>query len=311
MKCKVCRGPAIAKFPAHNANFCAEHFDQFFGRQVEKAIRRYRMLQPGDRVLVAVSGGKDSLVVADILSRLGYDVHGLHINLGIEDNGFSDQSLDICRHFFTDRGLPLEIFSLQEQFGKRIKDVGRRFDRFCSICGMTKRHLMNARAVEQGLDALATGHNLDDLSAALFANLMRWDVRYLAKGVPCLPPEGGFCRKIKPLALLTEKEIATYAAVRKIKVVTATCPHSREAKFKRYKELLAAVEEQSPGTKRAFYEGYVRTVPLFQGHAEAAPGLRPCRVCGMPTTVEVCTFCKVWRQEHVPCVRISGRRSPA
>jgi uncharacterized protein (TIGR00269 family) len=298
VKCKVCRGPAIAKFPAHNANFCAEHFDQFFWRQLEKTIRRHRMLQPDDRVLVAVSGGKDSLVVADILSRLGYEVHGLHIDLGIEDNGFSEQSSDICRQFFADRNLPLEIYSLKNQLGKGIKDIGHRFDRFCSICGMTKRHLMNARAVEQGMDVLATGHHLDDLSAALFANLLRWDLRYLAKGVPSLPPENGFSRKIKPLALLSEKEISTYAAMRNIQVVTATCPFSREAKFKRYQELLATVEEKSPGTKRAFYEGYLRTAPIFQSQDQSSPALRPCAVCGMPTTVEVCTFCKLWRQER-------------
>ncbi|MBE0465967.1 MAG: tRNA 2-thiocytidine biosynthesis protein TtcA, partial [Candidatus Desulforudis sp.] len=265
MKCKVCRGAAIVQFPAHNANFCAEHLDQFFVRQIEKTIRRHRMLAPRENVLVAVSGGKDSLVVADVLTRLGYEVRGLHVDLGIEDNGFSDQSLDICRRFFTDRGLLLEVFSLKSEFGKGIKDAGRRFDRFCSVCGMTKRHLMNARAVEQGVDALATGHHLDDLSAALFANLLRWDLRYLAKGVPCLPPDDGFCRKIKPLALVSEKETAAYAAMRGIEVVTATCPFSREAKFKHYKELLSAVEQKSPGSKRAFYEGYVQTAALFQG----------------------------------------------
>lgn len=295
MKCKVCRGPALAGFPAHNANFCAEHLDQFFLRQVEKAVRRYRMLQAADRVLVAVSGGKDSLVVADVLDRLGYAVRGVHVDLGIDDNNFSSESIASCRRFFTSRGLSLEVFSLKDRFGRSIKDVGRRLDRFCSVCGMTKRYVMNALAVEQGLEALATGHNLDDLSAALFANLMRWDLRYLAKGLPSLPPEGGFCRKIKPLALLSEKEIASYAAAREIRVVTATCPHSREAKFKRYKELLTAVEQKSPGTKRAFYEGYVQTASVFQAAPQAAPALKPCAVCGMPTSVEVCTFCKLWR----------------
>ncbi|MEW6541971.1 MAG: ATP-binding protein [Bacillota bacterium] len=295
MKCKVCRGPALAGFPAHNANFCAEHLDQFFLRQVEKTIRRYQMLQPGDRVLVAVSGGKDSLTVVDVLDRLGYAVQGLHVDLGIGDNGFSSESSAVCREFFTGRGLPLEIYSLSERFGRSIKDVGRRFDRFCSICGMTKRHVMNARAVEQGVAALSTGHNLDDLSAALFANLMRWDRRYLAKGLPTLPPEGGFCRKIKPLALLSEREITAYASLRGIRVVTTVCPYSREAKFKRYKELLTAVEHQSPGTRRSFYEGYVKTVPVFQTGGQAAPALGPCAVCRMPTTAPVCTFCKLWR----------------
>ncbi len=298
MKCKVCRGPAIVKFPAHNANFCTQHFDEFFIRQVEKAIRRYNLLKRGEKVLVAVSGGKDSLVTVDVLSRLGYPVRGLHVDLGIGDNGFSTESIECCQQFFRARSLPLEIFSLQDKFGKNIKDAGKKFDRFCSICGMTKRYVMNYGAWIHKVDALATGHNLDDLSAALFANLMRWDVRYLAKGSPYLPPEGKFSRKIKPLALLTEKEIATYAEIHAIKVVSAICPYSQAAKFKRYKNLLAAVEEPSPGTKRSFYAGYLKNIDLFQQHADAAPSLNPCHSCGMPTTVKVCSFCKIWRDEN-------------
>ena len=70
MKCRVCRGPAVIDLPAHNANFCAEHFVVFCRSQVEKAIHEFRMLEPSDRVLVAVSGGKDSLALWDILLDL-------------------------------------------------------------------------------------------------------------------------------------------------------------------------------------------------------------------------------------------------
>ena len=71
-KCRVCRGPAIIDLPRHNANFCAEHLQQLCRRQVEKAIADHDMLPPDDRVLVAVSGGKDSLAVWDLLIELGY-----------------------------------------------------------------------------------------------------------------------------------------------------------------------------------------------------------------------------------------------
>lgn len=297
MKCKVCRGPAFVQFREHNANFCEEHFDQFFLRQVEKTIRRYRMLTPNSSVLVAVSGGKDSLVVADVLGRLGYPVEGLHVSLGIDANGFSEESTRVSREFFEGRNLLLHVYDLRVRFGRSIAEAAHRFPRFCSVCGMTKRHVMNAVALERGVNALATGHNLDDLSAALFANTLRWDIRYLAKGLPTLPSEHGFAAKIKPLAFLSGKEIATYAALHRIQVVQAQCPYSTEAKFKRYKKMLAEVEGYSPGTKRSFYEGYVRTAPLFQAANEEERLLGPCRVCAMPTTVEVCTFCKIWRQD--------------
>ena len=76
MKCRVCKGPAVIDIRHHNANFCADHLQQLCRRQVEKAIADHHMIEPGDRVLVAVSGGKDSLAVWDILLELGYEAVG-------------------------------------------------------------------------------------------------------------------------------------------------------------------------------------------------------------------------------------------
>ncbi len=71
MKCRVCREPAVIDVRRQNANYCAEHFLRMCRDQVTKAIDEFEMLRPGERVLVAVSGGKDSLAVWDILRELG------------------------------------------------------------------------------------------------------------------------------------------------------------------------------------------------------------------------------------------------
>jgi len=84
VKCRVCRGPAVIDVRRHNANFCEEHFLRLCRDQVERAIKQHRMLSSGDRILVAVSGGKDSLAVWDILLELGYQVDGLYLGLGID-----------------------------------------------------------------------------------------------------------------------------------------------------------------------------------------------------------------------------------
>ena len=89
-KCRVCREPAIIDLPRHNANFCGEHLLQLCRRQVQKAIADHDMLAPDDRVLIAVSGGKDSLAVWDILLELGYKADGFYVNLGI--GGYSERS---------------------------------------------------------------------------------------------------------------------------------------------------------------------------------------------------------------------------
>ena len=90
MKCRSCRGPAVIEIRRHHAAFCTEHFLAMFRTQVEKAIRRLQMMGHEDRILLAVSGGKDSLALWDVLLDLGYDVTGLYLGLGI--GTYSDRS---------------------------------------------------------------------------------------------------------------------------------------------------------------------------------------------------------------------------
>ena len=101
MKCTVCRGPAVIDLRRHNANFCAEHFLKFCRDQVERTIDDFDMFAPGDRVLVAVSGGKDSLAAWHILRHLGYDATGLYIGLGIGE--YSDTSHRYVAAFAAER----------------------------------------------------------------------------------------------------------------------------------------------------------------------------------------------------------------
>lgn len=185
-KCRVCRGPAIIDLPRHNAHFCAEHLQQLCRRQVEKAIGDFDMLAPGERVLVAVSGGKDSLAVWDLLLELGYEADGLYVGLGIGD--YSDESGEYARAFAADRGLRLREIDLRHDHGYDVPTAARATRRVpCSACGLSKRHLFDAAARDDGYDALATGHNLDDEAAVLLGSTLRWDVDFLARQLPVLP----------------------------------------------------------------------------------------------------------------------------
>jgi tRNA(Ile)-lysidine synthase TilS/MesJ len=84
-KCRVCRQAAVIDLPRHNAHFCPEHLQQLCRRQVEKAVEQFDMLRPGQRVVLAVSGGKDSLALWDLLVELGFEVDGVYVGLGIGD----------------------------------------------------------------------------------------------------------------------------------------------------------------------------------------------------------------------------------
>jgi uncharacterized protein (TIGR00269 family) len=299
-KCRVCREPAIIDLPRHNAHFCAEHLQQLCRRQVEKAIKDHSMLAPGDRILVAVSGGKDSLAVWDLLTELGYDADGLYVGLGIGE--YSDDSYDFARAFADERGLALTVIDLRGDYGYDVPTAAKVTKRVpCSACGMSKRHLFDKAAIDGGYDVVVTGHNLDDEAAVLFGNTLRWDVEYLARQLPVLPARDGFPKKVKPLVRLTEREMAAWCIVRGIDYQVEECPMAVGNKHLAYKEALNAIERESPGSKAAFYLEFIdKMAPrLADLRQRERSRLVRCTSCGAPTTepdsgdAPVCAFCRL------------------
>ena len=280
--------------PRHNAAFCGDCFVRHCRDQVERAIHHFRMIRPGERVLVAVSGGKDSLALWDLLLDSGYEADGLYLGLGI--GGYSDDSAGYAERFAKRRGAALRVVDLPAELGFDIPTGASAAHRApCSACGLSKRHLFNAAAVEGGYPVVATGHNLDDEVAVLLGNVLRWDLGYLGRQQPVLPGGDGFARKVKPLVRLGERETAAYCVLRGIDYVVEECPMAAGNRHLRYKEAVNGIEERSPGTKAAFYFGFLeRIAPLVTPAAEAErEGLHPCPGFGSPTVAGVCAFCRL------------------
>jgi tRNA-5-methyluridine54 2-sulfurtransferase len=294
MKCTVCKAPAVIDVRRHNAAFCAGCFVEHCRDQVRRAIRHFRMLGHTDRVLVAVSGGKDSLALWDLLVDLGYQADGLYLGLGIGE--YSDESGRHARAFAQERGLHLIEIDLPADHGFDVPGAAAATRRApCGACGLSKRHLFNDAALRGGYEVVATGHNLDDEAAVLFGNVLRWDEEYLARQHPVLPARPGFARKIKPLVRLGEREMAAYCIVRGIDYQVDECPMAEGNRHLGYKELLNDLEARAPGSKAAFLHQF-----LDRAHArfadateESVSELRACTSCGSPTPSEVCAFCRL------------------
>ena len=277
----------------HNAGFCRDCFLHHCRQQVRRTIDDFDMIDADQRVLVAVSGGKDSLALWDILLDLDVDASGLYLGLGIGD--YSDESGRYAREFASSRGAPLTEIDLPADVGFDIPSGARRARRVpCSACGLSKRHLFNQAALDGGFDVVATGHNLDDEAAVLFGNVLHWSEEYLARQMPVLPASAGFARKVKPLVRLGERETAAYCVLRGIDYIVEECPMAAGNKHLWYKEALNVVERSSPGAKAAFYFGFLdRARERFACAEGPAAGLASCSRCGAPTTGEVCAFCRL------------------
>ena len=292
MKCRVCREPAVIDVRRHNANFCTDHFVEHCRRQVERAIHDHDMLEPESRVLVAVSGGKDSLALWELLIDLGHEVDGLYLGLGIGE--YSDRSRALTEAFAAERALTLRVIDLVEDHGFDIPAGARAAKRApCSACGLSKRHLFDEAARDGDYDAIATGHNLDDEAAVLFGNVLHWQTEYLGRQAPVLPARNGFPRKVKPLVRLAERETAAYCVIRGIDYIVDECPMSAGNRHLGYKEALSAIEETSPGSKAAFYNGFLdRAVERFVTEADLGTDrLGSCDQCGAPSSNDRCAFC--------------------
>lgn len=294
MKCIKCRGEAVVRFKSPKVGFCEEHFLEHFRRQVERAIKGFNMLKPGQRVLVAVSGGKDSIAVWDVLLSLGYEAEGLHLDLGLGE--YSEASREACVRLARERGTKLYLFTFQRLFQQSVYDVARKVRRpTCSICGVIRRYLMNALASETGHGVVATGHNLDDEAATLLGNILAWQDGYLARQNPHLPAYGDyFPARIKPLVRLDEEEIIAYCGMRGLPYYEGRCPYARGASSLFYKRIIGELEEEMPGTKRRFLFGFWKEEQ--KRFADEPVELKECVVCRQPTTSDVCVFCRLMRK---------------
>jgi tRNA-5-methyluridine54 2-sulfurtransferase len=303
MRCQHCDEVAVISMPQHRLKLCEDHFPVWVERRVARTIESFQMFSPDDRLLVAVSGGKDSLALWDILLRLGYQADGLYIHLGIDHEGYSDISQGYAEAFAaTHPEATLHVVNVRERYGRSIPefahDGGRRA---CSRCGMIKRYIMNRTAREGDYDAIVTGHNLDDEAAQLLQNNLYWLRGYLQRQAPVLPESRpGLARKAKPLCLLHERESAAYTLVRGIEYVQQECPHSVGATSIFHKKILNDLERRSPGTKLQFYQGFVRARQdgYLGGEEESLP-LEDCEQCGQPTTANaLCAFCRMLKAEE-------------
>ena len=296
VKCSRCNRDAVITLHYSKESLCKEHFFKTFEKRVFNTIRVNKMIKKGQRIAVAVSGGKDSSVLLYLLKKLQkkfpFEVFGIAIDEGIA--GYRDQSLKELIKLAEQLEVELHIYRT-EDYGMSVDQAVKNGRFACSYCGVTRRYLLNKYARELKADSIAFGHNLDDVVQTFFMNFLRNEPLRAARFFEPIVKDKGFVRRIRPLETTPEREIAIYAILKNIPLDFRECPYSDFGLRKPVREKLNELEERFPGMKFRMYRSFRTIASMLKENIEkkSSPKLSKCKICGEPSSSEVCKFCRM------------------
>ncbi len=310
VSCDKCSKECVIKLSYGPHNFCDYHFTRFFENRFKKTIRKYSLIKSGEKLLVAVSGGKDSLVTLRLLERFyskSNKIEALIIDEGVK--GYRDKAIKTAIRTCKDLRIKHYLVSFKEEFDITNDEImpvllkNSKLGGTCAFCGVMRRKIMNKYAKKLKADKLVTGHNLDDEVQSFVMNVFNNEVeRVLRSGAkPGLIEHSGFVKRIKPLYETPEKEIIAYCAFNNIEHYSEECcPYSWTAKRNEYREMLNNFENRFPGTKFSilrFYESIKKIMkPNSKERKVLQKQLTECSLCGEPTEKKFCKTCELLKK---------------
>ncbi|HET8847812.1 MAG TPA: TIGR00269 family protein [Nitrososphaeraceae archaeon] len=305
-KCK--KNPSVYLRQYSGEFLCRKCFIKSIEYKAKRTISKYSMIKHGDTVAVAVSGGKDSLVLLNVLkntlSNQNPELVAITIDEGIK--GYRDESLNIVKNFCSSIGIKNKVMSFSELFGlsmdKAMEVRPSEKITSCSMCGTFRRRAIDLLAESCGANVIATGHNLDDYIQTFLINLFAGDVERIGWTYP-EPVEYGATnlRKIKPLMEIYEREIVLYAIHMNIPFQSEECPYKDESIRSAFRNHLNNLEKIHPGIKYNAYSSILKiakkvksantpsTLILNEGVQQ---NHRRCTICNRDSSNNICSVCR-------------------
>ena len=273
---------------------CKGHFVKYFESKVLKTIRKFELIGKEENLGVALSGGKDSLTVLNILNKLSnpnVKLSAILIDEGIK--GYREKTIIDAKEFCSSTEIDLKIFSYKEEFGYTLDEILKILNvRPCTVCGIFRRYLLNKKSRELGFTKLVTGHNLDDECQSIMMNQFKNNLKDSAKLGPIngIVSDSKFVPRIKPLYLCSENEVATYAYINKLMREFNECPNMPLSQRSNVRDMLNDMENQYSGTKYGIINSFLEMLPSLKSRFKFG-ALESCKECSEPSSGEVCNAC--------------------
>ncbi|WP_457614429.1 TIGR00269 family protein [Methanopyrus sp.] len=298
MRCARC-GERNAGYerPYAGDTVCGRCLVELVRNRVFREIRRWNWFRPGQRIVVALSGGKDSSLALRFVTEYveplpDVEVIALTVDEGIP--GFRDACLRAAERIADELGVEHEIVSFEEEYGFALEEVVDNVDvPACTLCGVLRRRLLNRRARELGADVVVTGHNLDDEAQAVLMNFVKADLAQLARLHPRVKPEDDLIvPRVKPLRRVPEREVRWVAEELDLPFHADPCPYASSSVRSFFRKALNGMEERLPDVKFGLVRALDRAGPVL-AEAFLEEGLGRCERCGEPAAGDLCKACEL------------------
>ena len=317
MKCHRCSSQAVYTRKYSGETLCSACFTKSIAKKTAKTISKYNMIKHGDLVAVAVSGGKDSLVLLTVINEMAknhhFDIIAITIDEGIP--GYRDEALGIVEDFCKKLDVKHRVYSYKDLFemtldealdirdeqkntitinAKTDTDTTTKTTTSCSICGTLRRRAIDHAARDNNANVIATGHNLDDTLQTFVINMLSGDTTKIGWMDP--DTSANTVRKIKPFCEIYESEIVFYAFTNDIPFQSEPCPHMNEGIRTEIREFLNALETKHAGIKNNFYQSVLRVSDSVKRNDTNTKQKTRCQNCGNESTGKTCSVCNTLLQ---------------
>lgn len=287
MKCCKCKIKAIFV----NPTLCKKHLTNYVENTAFKTIKDYKLINKKDKIIVAASGGKDSLTVLHILNKR-YDVEALVIDEGIKN--YRSHTITDLEKFCNKEKIKLHKKTFKKEFNKNLDNMKLHGQKPCSVCGTFRRFLLNKYS--QQFDVIATGHNLDDEAQAILMNFLKPNFNLTMR----IGPKTGsikdkkFTKRIKPLYFLTEKEIKAYTLINGLRTDFDECPNMPLSFRSKVRDELNEIENNNQGSKKNLVHYFLNLKKNVKNKKHNK--INHCTKCGFISKGKICRACQLQLQ---------------